>query len=411
MLIECPECRLQVSDKALLCPHCGYPMKPDVIEKKVRKKNRRRRLPNGFGQISEIKGKNLRKPFRAMVPAGKTSTGRPISKLLKPEAYFATYNDAYVALVEYNKNPYDFDSDITVSELYMRWSTQHYARVSISTKNVLVSAWSYCSSLYDMKVKKLRIRHIKGCIESKTAIVKGKEKELTPAIRTRIKSLFSMMLDYAMEYEIVDKNYARSFDAPKEIKKEEEKNKKDHISFTDNEMKILWDNLDNYDYVDMILIQCYSGWRPKELCLLELKNIDLREWSFIGGMKTEAGENRKVPIHSKIRPLVEKRYKEAQKLGSIYLFNCVESVNKKTGIKMSYSKYKYRFDKVVTNLNLNAEHRPHDARKQFSTMAKRYKVDEYAIKYMIGHAIEDITEKIYTDRDFEWLQEEIEKIK
>ena len=27
MLIICPECELQVSDKAINCPHCGYPMK------------------------------------------------------------------------------------------------------------------------------------------------------------------------------------------------------------------------------------------------------------------------------------------------------------------------------------------------------------------------------------------------
>ncbi|WP_366525888.1 zinc-ribbon domain-containing protein, partial [uncultured Parasutterella sp.] len=26
MLIKCPECELQVSDKAATCPHCGYPM-------------------------------------------------------------------------------------------------------------------------------------------------------------------------------------------------------------------------------------------------------------------------------------------------------------------------------------------------------------------------------------------------
>lgn len=27
MLITCPECELQVSDKAYTCPHCGYPLK------------------------------------------------------------------------------------------------------------------------------------------------------------------------------------------------------------------------------------------------------------------------------------------------------------------------------------------------------------------------------------------------
>mgnify|MGYP000452998160 CR=1 FL=1 len=97
MLTQCPECRLPVSDKALNCPHCGYPIQSTAKRRKPRNKNhKRRRLPNGFGQISEIKNRNLRKPFRAMVTVGKTPEGRPISKPLKPESYFETYNDAYL---------------------------------------------------------------------------------------------------------------------------------------------------------------------------------------------------------------------------------------------------------------------------------------------------------------------------
>ena len=44
-------------------------------------------------------------------------------------------------------------------------------------------------------------------------------------------------------------------------------------------------------------------------------------------------------------------------------------------------------------------------------MAKKYKVDEYAIKYMVGHQITDITEKVYTRRDPTWLRDEICKIR
>ena len=44
-------------------------------------------------------------------------------------------------------------------------------------------------------------------------------------------------------------------------------------------------------------------------------------------------------------------------------------------------------------------------------MAKKYEVDEYAIKYMVGHKIADITEKVYTQRELNWLKTEIEKIK
>ena len=100
MLVKCPECELQVSDKAPACPHCGYPMKPSVKRKPRAKNNKRRRLPNGFGQISEIKNRNLRNPFRAMVTVGKTQDSKPICKPLKPDSYFSTYNDAYAALVE-----------------------------------------------------------------------------------------------------------------------------------------------------------------------------------------------------------------------------------------------------------------------------------------------------------------------
>jgi len=38
-----------------------------------------------------------------MVCTGKTPTGRYIVRPLKPESYFATYNDAYAALLEYNR--------------------------------------------------------------------------------------------------------------------------------------------------------------------------------------------------------------------------------------------------------------------------------------------------------------------
>ena len=93
-LIKCPECDLQVSDHAIACPHCGYPLQTTAAKKQRTKQRRRKKLPNGFGQISEIKTGNLYKPFRAMVTVGKDFYGRPIRKLLKPVAFFKAYNDA-----------------------------------------------------------------------------------------------------------------------------------------------------------------------------------------------------------------------------------------------------------------------------------------------------------------------------
>lgn len=413
MLMKCPECELQVSDRASSCPHCGYPMQPNGKPRKPRNKNnKRRRLPNGFGQISEIKNRNLRNPFRAMVTVGKTETGRPICKPLKPESYFPTYNDAYAALVEYNRNPYDLGPAITVKELYEKWSEEHFKTLtSESGIRSITSAWMYCSAIYDMRVMDVRARHIKGCMDDGVAIVKGKEQRPSAFTKSYIKSTFNLMLDYALEYELVDRNYARSFSLSDEVIKELATVKQGHIAFTDEEMKLLWDHVDDKLYIDAILIQCYSGWRPQELGLLELENIDLENWTFKGGMKTGAGTDRVIPIHSKIRPLVLRKYKEAETLSSKYLFNRIDSSNNHKVGRLTYDSYKRRFAKIRDELKLNPEHRPHDGRTHFVTSAKRYGVDEYAIKYIVGHSISDITEKVYTKREFDWLREEIEKIK
>lgn len=89
MLIKCPECNLQVSNHAIACPHCGYPLQTTTAKKQRTKQRRRKKLPNGFGQISEIKTGNLYKPFRAMITVGKDFYGRPIRKLLLNLLHFS----------------------------------------------------------------------------------------------------------------------------------------------------------------------------------------------------------------------------------------------------------------------------------------------------------------------------------
>ena len=50
----------------------------------------------------------------------------------------------------------------------------------------------------------------------------------------------------------------------------------ERLPFSDEEIDILWDNL-NMPFVDMILINIYSGLRPRELVELQTKNIDLEK--------------------------------------------------------------------------------------------------------------------------------------
>ena len=388
MLHNCPECEKQVSTKALFCPHCGYPFKQEV---RKYKSNRKRRLPNGFGQITKINSKNLRKPYRVMVTVGKNEFGRPISKLLKPEAYFETYNEAYQALMKYNSKPYDLSKDMTMSELYDEWSKKYYADRAKTTVEALQNAWKYCSLVYNMDVVNIRIKHVKACINDGVTPDRytGKPKTATDFVQINIKRLLSLMLDYAVEYELITDNCARAFSmsAPK--------NKTSHMPYTDDEINILWQH-EGEIVADSILVQCYSGWRPQELFQLKKENINLEEHSFTGGMKTESGKNRKVPIHSKIYHIVERLYSQST---TENLIDC------------KYGTFYYKYNCMLTEYGLSSDHRMHDGRKHFVTIAKKYKVDDFAIKYIVGHTIRDITEKIYTQRELDWLKEEIEKIR
>ena len=387
MLIKCPECMLQVSDKAQACPHCGYPLTTDGKKQRRHRQSHRKRLPNGFGQISEIKGKGLRKPFRAMVTVGKSDTGKPICKLLKPEAYFETYNDAYAALVEYNRNPYDLADDITMEELFNRWSEKHFQKLKSqdSAKNIRC-AWSHCSPIYQMKVKEVRARHMKEMIEQ--SLTSNGNKIL-------MKMILNMMMDYAVEYELVDHNYARDFKIEK-VDKSKTIGTGAHDTFTDEEFAVLWSHSGENMWIDMMLIQCYGGWRPIELCQLRKEDVDLSIGCIMGGSKTEAGRHRQVPIHSKILEIVKRYLNHGS---SEFLFG-----------ELTYEQYRYAFHNELERLGL-PDHTPHDCRVRFVTAAKSSGMDEYAIKRIVGHVIGDLTERVYTKRDFGWLKSEMQKLR
>lgn len=374
------------------------------------------KLPNGYGSVTRLSG-NRRKPYLARVTLGwitDEQTGKSVQNRVTIGT-FKTKKEALQALAEYSANPYDIQtSNLTLAELYQKWTEAYFPTLeSESSSRTITAAWRYCHAIYGMRIKDIRARHIKGIMEDGYIIPSngknaGQKVHASPGTKSRIKSMFNLMLDYALEYELVDKNYARTFDLSNNIIKEKEAASKGHIIFTESEMQALWDNVNTKRFVDWILIQCYMGWRPQELSNLKIENVHLDGQYITGGMKTSAGKNRSVPIHPRIKALVQKNYNQAVELGSQYLLNDPLAV--KGGMSITYDKYAGRFAKVMDALNFRQDHRPHDPRKTFITMAKKADVDEYVIKRLIGHHITDITENVYTERDMEWLRVELEKM-
>ena len=128
--------------------------------------------------------------------------------------------------------------------------------------------------------------------------------EASAGTKSRMKNIINEMYDYAVEHEIVFENYAREFILDKSIMEELRKPQKEVKIFTKQEEEILWDDF-QFEETDMILISLYSGLRPKELAELKIRNIDLEFGTMQGGLKSDAGKDRIIPIHPCIRKLVE----------------------------------------------------------------------------------------------------------
>ena len=148
----------------------------------------------------------------------------------------------------------------------------------------------------------------------------------------------------------------------------------------------------------MILFSMYTGFRPSEVLLIETVNVDLVRWRIKGGIKTDAGIDRSVPVHPLIRQLVQDHYNPDSK----YLFP------NETGGFMTYDQYRGRFKKVMRYLGIS--HTPHEPRHTFISCAKHFKVNENLLKAIVGHKIRDITEAVYTHRAYSDYEEAVAMI-
>lgn len=373
------------------------------------------RRSNGEGSVSYD---SRRKRYRAKVTIGweideETGKTKQIVKTLGSN--YKTKGEASAALAQYLKNPYDLDNkDITFSQLYQVWFDE-FIKDHESHRYRIMSAYKYCSSIYNKKMREISILDMKNCIYKGTATVtrgkyKGEDKLASPSTKESMKYIFNHMFAYAVEARIVDKNFAREFTLDKKVFKEKEDNRKEKIPFSEEELGKLWQSIEFVPFTDMIVYACYSGWRPSELISLKIVDVDLDQNFIRGGIKTTAGKNRLVPIHPLVKPIIEKYYNEAISVGSNYLFN---DVTKKKGMGLSYDQYLSRFNNAMELLKFRLDITPHYTRHTFITKAKSRSVNmnDNILKLIVGHEIGDLTEHVYTHREIEDLQEEMAKIK
>lgn len=339
------------------------------------------RLPNGFGSVYKLKGKR-RKPWVARKTKGWDDNGNQLYQII---GYYASQPEALQALIDFNKNPYDIDAaKVTFAEVFQKWSERKFEKISRSNINGYKASFKIAEPLHDMKFVEIKSDHLQDIVDS---CEKGH------GTLRKIKVLFNQLFKYAMEHDIVSKDYSQFVDIGKN---ESETTRK---PFTAAEIQILWDNVGRMDFIDTILIMIYTGLRPGELLLIENVNIDINERIMKGGLKTEAGKDRIIPINLKILPFIKNRISEENK----FLIVNYE------GKQMRYwNYYEEKWKRMMEQLEMN--HKPHDCRHTFATLMDNAGANKVSIKRIMGHSSQDITDKVYTHKDIEQLIKAVDLI-
>lgn len=350
-----------------------------------RKKRRTRKL-NGAGSITKLSG-NRSKPWIVRGPAEIQIDGtvkRPII------GYYGTSEDAEIALSMYKVKPYNIDEkNTTLGDLFDIWIEKKKLDITKDSVREYQNIYkNYLLIFNNRAVRDLKYSHLQPVLF-----------DAPKTMSIRIKSILKGLYTVALKNNIVDKDISTLLETNKIA------NYKKETSIYNNELvKKIWifskntENMRLKMTAHMVLILLYSGMRAIEIRLLENENILLEKNYMIGGRKTEAGKDRIIPIHSKIKPLIKLYFNQENK----YLFMS----SKKT--PYSDVTFKRNFYKLRNLLNFSNNR--HDTRHTFITKLKQLGISDGKLKKIVGHETDDITDGVYTHYEPKDLLMEVEKI-
>lgn len=335
------------------------------------------RLPNGYGSVVHLKGKRRNK-YVVRKTIGWTEKGYPKYFIV---GYTKTRTEGLELLAKYNKDPWTDTRNITLEELFNNWKHDRMDLLSPSNVERIKLGYKYATDLH-----KCKYREIKAYQMQKTINTCGKGYSTQSAIR----NFWRHMDKYAYEQDVITKQYSEILtSAP-----EEESNRK---PFTESEISKLWNDYYNgVPDIDIPLIFIYTGFRISELQHMKVDDIDWDENIMVGGIKTAAGKNRRVPIHHSILPLVRNRAK-INREGFLF--------ESKNGMYKSRF-FREKFKQIMEVENM--EHVPHECRHTFETLLDNAGANRKCIDMLMGHKSNDIGNRVYNHKTLDQLRENIE---
>lgn len=358
-------------------------------QQQTRKKRKKRmRLPNGLGSVHMIgDGKSRRNPWRARVPSHvelDEETGTAKQKYITI-GYYATEIDAINALMDYRKNPYTLEaSSCTFADVFEMWKAKKYPEISKSGQMGYNSAFKNAEPLHKMKMREIRASHLENLMQNLDG---GYQ------VQNRLKTFIGQVFKYAMEHDIVQKNYAEFL----KTKDSNSGTKRTAIPVEDREK--LWKEIEagNHD-AELAMLLLFTGLRPAELLEIKKENVNLETRIMIGGKKTAAGKDRHIPIHKCILPFVERLM---QIPGETLIMH--------NGKAMPYIRFlRSHWNPLMEKLGFE-EYTPHYGRHTMATMMREANVAEDIRKLILGHSSGDITDR-YTHVTDSMLLEAVDSL-
>lgn len=340
------------------------------------------RRPNGTGTIVKLSG-NRRKPYVVRIP-DRDAQGRVIQRA---HSYHATAKEAQTALDEYNAQKAagiaaaPDQLSITVQGVYDLWSARKFAKAGKASIASYKASWARLAPIYGIKMRDVTIDLLQAIIDRDEAA------GLSKSSITNDKLLMRYLFRTALERDIVAKDYSDFVQLPS-IGAKYEKG-----AFTDLQLKELERMAaTGVPWADTVLMLCYTGFRITEFLTLTRFSYDAEGDYLRGGIKTEAGKNRIVPVHPKIKPALMKWLARG---GDTII--CSDS-----GSPIRTQRYREDlFQPIVKALGV-PQSTPHWCRHTFATRLHAAGVPELEQKRLLGHADKDVTEH-YTHTDLEQL--------
>lgn len=350
------------------------------------KKRRPRTRPNGSG--TAYKRGNT---WTAQVVVGwRISTSGRAVAIYKTKGGFARKKDALEYCVVLKSAPNKI-ARMTMQEIYDAWMPTHEERVSKSTMDCYRAAWKYFAPLYRTPMQDIDTDMLQECID-----------ECSKGRRTKenMKALASLLMRYAVPRHQTDLNYAEythTGTGPRNTRP----------PLTPEQITRIWSRVGLTPHAEDVIVLIYTGFRPTELFSLTKDNY--RDGVLYGGIKTEAGKDRAVPISSKIQSIIQEKLKAQGQ----WLFPRDDG----TQMSVNYFRDNY-FYRVLAEAGIQemptpekpAYYTPYSCRHAFANMLKVAPGSDKDKAELMGHAEYRTTVKMYQSAELEQLKKIIESI-